>query len=299
MGEIVGGVAMSHGPQLLTPPDKWSELPNRTKGPFHPKLGIADEITPEAMRANAERCHAAIAVLRDKIATWKPDTILIVGDDQEENILKDNMSAFTIYVGGEADASLKYRYFGQKEEDQVTHYSVNSTLSKEILHGLMDAGFDPSWSEKLRYPTGLGHAFGRALDFLIPEANVAIVPIMVNTYYPPAPNAQRVLKFGKAVGDILAKTNAAGRMVIVGSGGLSHTKINEALDHEVINAIEANDTAYLGSMPSEIFVSGTSEILNWIIVAAATGAKAKMVDYVPCYRNELGVGCAMGFALWN
>ena len=35
MAEIVGCMAMSHGPQLLTPPDKWSELPARIKGPFN------------------------------------------------------------------------------------------------------------------------------------------------------------------------------------------------------------------------------------------------------------------------
>jgi hypothetical protein len=29
------------------------------------------------------------------------------------------------------------------------------------------------------------------------------------------------------------------------------------------------------------------------------GRGGKMVDYVPCYRQTTGVGCAMGFAVWT
>ena len=25
----------------------------------------------------------------------------------------------------------------------------------------------------------------------------------------------------------------------------------------------------------------------------------RVIDYVPCYRNADGVGCAMGFAIWE
>ena len=75
--------------------------------------------------------------------------------------------------------------------------------------------------------------------------------------------------------------------------------IDEALDADVIKALETNDSAYLGAMRSEILVEGTSEIRCWIIASGAMQSGAKMVDYVPCYRNEKGVGCAMGFAIWE
>ncbi len=299
MSQIVGCIAMSHGPQLLAPPERWDELPSRTRGPFNPKPGIAAEITPEAKKAHAERCTAAIARLRDILAEWRPDTVVIFGDDQEENILFDNMTPFTIYIGAEADATLKFRYFGAKETDQITRYRVDDTLARELLDGALNAGFDPAWSKELRYHAGLGHAFGRALDFLMPRPLPAIVPIMVNTYYPPAPSARRCFAFGQAIGAALRSSARGGRVVVIGSGGLSHTKIDETLDRAFIDALERHDTDYLQAMPSDVLVGGTSEIRNWIAVAGVAAAPARMIDYVPCYRAETGVGCAMGFAAWE
>jgi hypothetical protein len=299
MAEIVGCVAMSHGPQLLTPPDKWPELPTRIKGPFHPKAGIAADLTPDAMRAHADRCNAAIGKLGDKLRAWNPDVLVVIGDDQEENILADNTPPFTIFMGKEADATLHYTYFGNKEESQITRYQVDAPLAESLLVGLMDEQFDPSWSRETRYHGGLGHAFGRALKLLLPDCRIPIVPVMVNTYYPPAPSAKRCFDFGAAMGRVLARQAGGKRIAIVGSGGMSHTKIDEGLDQKVIKAIETNDGKYLSSLPSDVLVTGTSEIRNWIVVAGAAGASGKMVDYVPCYRNDLGVGCAMGFAVWE
>jgi hypothetical protein len=299
MAEIVGCMAMSHGPQLLTPPDKWTELPTRIKGPFHPKDDIEAELTPDAMRAYSDRCDAAIAALRDRLAEWAPDTVIIVGDDQAENLLRDNMPPFTIFIEDEVDATKRFRYFGEKDTDQMTRYRVNAPLAMDMLSGLMDNGFDPSWSRETRYEAGLGHAFGRVLSFLMPEADRAIVPVMVNTYFPPAPSAKRCFDFGAAVGRLIAASENSGRVVVIGSGGLSHTKIDEALDQQVIAALTGADADYLTSIPDDVLTTGTSEIRNWIVVAGAAGSGGTMVDYVPCYRNADGVGCAMGFAYWD
>lgn len=299
MAEIVGCVAMSHGPQLLTPPDKWPQLPTRVKGPFHPKADIAADLTPDAMRAHADRCNAAIGKLGDKLRAWKPDALVVIGDDQEENILADNTPPFTIFMGKEADATLHYTYFGNKEETQITRYQVDAPLAESLLLGLMDEEFDPSWSRETRYHGGLGHAFGRALKLLLPDCRIPIIPVMVNTYYPPAPSAKRCFDFGAAMGRVLSRQPGGKRIAVIGSGGMSHTKIDEGLDQKVIKAIETNDGKYLSSLPADVLVTGTSEIRNWIVVAGAAGASGKMVDYVPCYRNEQGVGCAMGFAVWE
>lgn len=299
MAEIVGCVAMSHGPQLLTPPDRWSQLPTRVKGPFHPKADIAKDLTAEAMRAHSDRCNAAIAKLGEKLRAWNPDVLVLCGDDQEENVLADNTPPFLIYIGNETDATLHYTYFGNKEETQITRYQVDADLAKSLLNGLMDEGFDPAWSRETRYHGGLGHAFGRALKLLLPDCRIPILPVMVNTYYPPAPSAKRCFDFGAAMSKVLSRQKDAKRIAIIASGGLSHTKIDEGLDQKVIKAIETNDGAYLSSLSSEALVSGTSEIRNWIVIAGAAGAAGKMVDYVPCYRNDQGVGCAMGFAVWD
>ena len=299
MAKILGCMAMSHGPQLLTPPEKWPNLPTRVKPPFHPKPGIELELTSEVMEQNSKRCNDALATLRDKLAEWNPDTIVIVGDDQNENLKRDNMPPFTIFLSDEVDATLRYRYEGEKETDQMTHYQVDSTLANVLIEELMASGFDPSWSRETRYPAGLGHAFGRVLKFVLPNSDIPIVPIMVNTYYPPAPKAERCFEFGEAMGKIIANSFEDKKIAVVASGGLSHTKIDENLDQEFLTALKTNNSDYLCSMSSEILVSGTSEILNWIVAAGVAGIEGTIVDYAPCYRNADGVGCAMGFAYWE
>ena len=289
---------MSHAPQLMIPPEQWGVLHSREWEPLPVRADLEKE-TLEVRHAKWHRCHEAIGQLKKKLQAFSPDVIIAVGDDQHENILDDNTPPFTIYTGDEAEASTSLRYFNEPKSLNRTKYQVHSALAESILDGLMEAGFDPAFSRKTRYEGGLGHAFARVLKFLMPEPRCRVVPIMVNTYYPPAPSAKRCLQFGRALGITLDRYAGRERIVIVGSGGLSHTKIDVELDQSFIHALENNDSEYLSQMPSSVLVEGTSEIRNWIVTAAAIHRPATMVDYVPLYRTPTGVGCAMGFAYWQ
>ncbi|HLI20627.1 MAG TPA: hypothetical protein VKV32_05895 [Stellaceae bacterium] len=299
MAQLIGGMATSHAPQLLMPALQWSDLPTRVKGPFHPKPDIAKELTDEVKLARQARCNKALAALRDQLAAWKPDVLIVVGDDQHENIQDDNQPPFLLYLAPETDATLHFEYLGVKSTDQMKRYTVASDVAKSLYDGLTDEGFDIAWSRKNREEYGLGHAFGRALDFLMPNRDIPIVPLMVNTYYPPAPSAKRCLDLGKALRRVIDKLPGKARIAVLGSGGLSHTVIDEALDAAFIKALETHDERYYAAMPAEVLVEGTSEIRNWIIVAGVMGKGGRMIDYVPCYRQPTGVGCAMGFAVWE
>jgi aromatic ring-opening dioxygenase catalytic subunit (LigB family) len=137
------------------------------------------------------------------------------------------------------------------------------------------------------------------LKFLSPQAKHLVVPIMVNTYYPPAPSAKRCVKFGQGLAQQLRQMPGDERVVIIGSGGLSHTKIDEQLDHEFIRALQQNDLNHMTAMRAADLVEGTSEIRNWIVTAAAANRPGKIIEYQPLYRTATGVGCAMGFAYWE
>lgn len=299
MATIVGALAMSHGPQLIMPALQWADLPTRSRGPFNPKPDIARELTDSAMLAKEARCKEALAALSEQLYRWRPDAVIVIGDDQHENVLDDNQPPFLIYMAKEADATLHFLYLGDKAENQVTHYPVAADLARSLLDGLMEADFDPAWSTETREETGLGHAFGRALNFLMPAEKFPIVPLMVNTYYPPAPSARRCLQLGKAIRSTIEALPGDARVVLLASGGLSHFVIDEKLDAAFIAALEGHDEDYLSSMPASVLVAGTSEIRTWIIAAGAMKNGARMIDYVPCYRNDKGVGCAMGFAVWE
>ena len=162
----------------------------------------------------------------------------------------------------------------------------------------MDSGFDPAWSTKTRHEQGLGHAFGRPLYTTNADARYEVVPIMVNTYYPPAASPKRCIQFGRALAKAIDDYGEDRRVLVMASGGLSHMVIDEQIDRDFLKAVEAHDIDYMGNMDPNVLVSGTSEIRTWIIAASTSDSAGSVIDYQPCYRNLAGVGCAMAFATW-
>ncbi|MGH7852171.1 MAG: hypothetical protein ACREP3_01930 [Candidatus Binatia bacterium] len=298
MAKLIGCAAMSHAPQLMLNPDYWHLLNNRQSERLPDKPGLEKE-TQEVKWAKWNNCMAAISKLRDTITALRPDVIVVVGDDQHENLVDDNMPPFTIYMGEEAEASVSLRYLNQPKSENRTKYRVPAKMAKTLIDALMEEGFDPSYSKKTRYDGGLGHAFARVLKFLSPDASCRVIPVMVNTYYPPVPSAKRCVAFGHALARVLKRFPGDERVVIVGSGGLSHTKIDEKLDRDFMHALEHSDLDFMAVMPPHLLVEGTSEIRNWIVTAAAADRPGTMIDYQPLYRTSTGVGCAMGFAYWD
>lgn len=297
MAEMVGCLAMSHAPQLMLTPDQWGLLNTRGWDPLPVRPELESETT-EMKWAKWERCMTVIDQLREKLDALAPDTVVIVGDDQHENLLDDNMPPFSVFIGREVEASTSLRYLNQPKSENRTRYKVDDALAVSIIDALMGEGFDPAYSRKTRYEGGLGHAFARPLKFLMPDPRCAIVPVMVNTYYPPAPSPKRCVQFGRALAAAILRFTERRRVLVVGSGGLSHTKIDEELDRSFIGALKKNDLNFMQQMASSVLVEGTSEIRNWIVAAAAADRPATIVEYAPLYRTATGVGCAMGFASW-
>jgi 3-O-methylgallate 3,4-dioxygenase len=279
-------------------PAQWGLLNTRSWDPLPERPELQSE-TLETKQRQWEACHDAIRQLAAKLAALAPDTVIVVGDDQHENLLEDNMPPFTVFVGEEAEASVSLRYLEQPLTDNRTRYCVDTELGRWLVDELMEAGFDPAYASRTRYQGGLGHAFARPLKFLMPDPAPAILPIMVNTYYPPAPSPRRCVQFGQTVAELVARFPAERRVVLLASGGLSHTKLDPSLDHALIGALERGDTSYLAAMRPADLVEGTSEIRNWITVAAAAAQPAHVVAYQPLYRTTTGVGCGMAFATWG
>jgi Catalytic LigB subunit of aromatic ring-opening dioxygenase len=298
MAKLIGCLAMSHAPQLMLNPDHWGLLNNREKEQLPNKPELERE-TSEVKWAKWNGCMKAIAELRQKLEAFDPDVLIVVGDDQHENLVDDNMPPFSIFMGEKVEASVSLRYLNQARSENRTKYRVEAKLAGALVGGLMDEGFDPAYSKRTRYDGGLGHAFARVLKFLTPDADRRVIPVMVNTYYPPAPSAHRCAQFGVALAKLVDRFPSTDRVVVIASGGLSHTKIDEQLDEKFIRALQHNDTDYMSGIPASVLVEGTSEIRNWIVTAAAANCNGTMVDYFPLYRTRTGVGCAMGFAYWQ
>jgi 3-O-methylgallate 3,4-dioxygenase len=69
------------------------------------------------------------------------------------------------------------------------------------------------------------------------------------------------------------------------------------LDRRVLDALKTGHTSDLRGLPVELLNSGSSEIRNWIAVAAMfEGVKTNWSEYVPVYRTVAGTGIGLAFA---
>ena len=99
---------------------------------------------------------------------------------------------------------------------------------------------------------------------------------MVNTFYKPSPSTKRCAAFGRALAAAIESFPGDRRVMIVGSGGLSHTDIDLDLDCDFVHALETNAIEFMEQIPEEKLSRGTSEIKCWIVTAAAADRPVSM-----------------------
>ncbi len=270
------------------------------------------QITPEVIAARVAECDRHVARLAAEIAAARLDALVIVGDDQREQYLDDNLPAFLVYWGetitntvsdlpATAPEYWKRARAQYHEPDGPREYPVAAALGRHVIESLVEREFDVAHGRSLPRPRGEGHAFGFVHRRLMRGVVVPILPIVVNTYYPPnQPRPRRCYRLGQALRAAIASWPEDRRVGIIASGGLSHFTIDEALDRAVLAACRTRDAEALASIPLAKLESGSSEIRNWIVAAgAAEELTTKWQEYVPLYRTSAGTGCGMGFAAWG
>jgi aromatic ring-opening dioxygenase catalytic subunit (LigB family) len=173
----------------------------------------------------------------------------------------------------------------------------------EIVHGLIEEDVDVGAAAKVDDPhkAGFGHAYGFIIERLFKDKKIPVVPILLNTYYPPnAPTARRCYEIGRKVACIIENSKSDMRIAVAASGGLSHFVVDEDLDRKVLEAIKNKDDKTLKGLSRNQLNSGSSEILNWIMVAGMSEKlKNDWSEYYPGRRTPAGTGTGMGFATWS
>jgi aromatic ring-opening dioxygenase catalytic subunit (LigB family) len=176
-------------------------------------------------------------------------------------------------------------------------------LATELIEGLIREGVDVTSCAAVPDPAqrGFGHAFGFVIQRLMKGLQVPMLPVMLNTYFPPnTPTAARCHELGAKIRQVLEASASAARVAVVASGGLSHFLCEEAFDRQLIEALQSGDAQALRSVPQQALLSGSSEIRNWITVAGATShLRHHFTDYVPVYRTPAGTGIGLAFMSWR
>jgi hypothetical protein len=337
VAQLILGIGTSHGSMLSTPPQEWDgraaadrrnqSLAFRGATYSFDQLhalrqadGFAARNTATARQAHYDRCQRQLDALSDILAAARPDVMVIVGDDQHEWFTEELQPTFGIYCGGEvmnfaptAEELAHHTREGRGAAVTGYHppadqsYPVAKDLSKHMIAQSMRDGFDVAaimaQPKRDRETINIGHAYGFIYRRLLKDRALPLVPVLVNTFYPPnQPSPRRCFDFGRTLGRAITSWPSDARVVIVGSGGLSHFVIDEEFDHRILGAFQRDDVDAIAGEDDALFRSGTSETKNWIVARGAleaSGFAMKLLDYVPCYRSEAGTGNAMAFATWS
>ncbi|HWB49575.1 MAG TPA: hypothetical protein VG651_10730 [Stellaceae bacterium] len=327
MAKLVLGIGTSHTPMLNAPPTDWPRFIERdtrrsnlldTDGnptSYEAQLkrapaDIAAQIAPERMASRHAAVEGAMSRLGDFLKEARLDTLIVVGDDQEELYHAHNMPGILVYYGETirnmpmapvADPSWGWRASARwHEESAPRDYPVDAGLARHLIDRLIDDEFDLSASASCPDGEGEGHAIGFVHRRIMKEV-VPVVPVCINTYYPPnQPTPRRCYKLGRAIRAAVESYPGDKRVGIIASGGLSHFVVDEALDRGFLDMLKRNDGEAIQNLPRKLLNSGSSEIRNWICVAGAVEhLSLEWSLYEPGYRTPAGTGTGLGFAFWS
>ena len=97
--------------------------------------------------------------------------------------------------------------------------SGNAPLSWHVINEVVGDGFDITMCQEML----VDHSVTIPLQLLWPDGNwPTIVPVAINTVQHPLPSMARCLELGRAVGRAIMSYPQDVKVVMIGTGGLSH-----------------------------------------------------------------------------
>jgi hypothetical protein len=267
----------------------------------------------EAMEKRFDETNQEMDKLGDEIVAAKLDVLIVVGDDQEELFDDSNIPAIGIYCDDTIRNAPKepipegdwqgVARMKRREEKEDFFYPCHKPLALHLTMGLVEQGFDVAAIKKLNKHQFEGHAYSFIHKRLLNGRSVPIIPVFVNTYYPPNQvTPKRSIELGTRMAELIKSFPEDLRVGIIASGGLSHFVVDERLDKSVIDAIKRKDLNFLANIDPKLLQAGSSEIRNWMVVAATAqnlGLELSRTSYIPGYRTPALTGIGICFAKWQ
>jgi aromatic ring-opening dioxygenase catalytic subunit (LigB family) len=309
MGMIAGALASSHAFAFIEP-KQWDDLRTKNRESYRKRYGeeapIQPEIEGETLADNERRFEnltKAYSALRAQVAETRPDVIIIMGDDQNENITSRNMPQLAIYTGGD--------FMLNRRTERAHRYRSHSEFAQALLaHGIGE-DFDFASIDKFNDQDELlSHAHWQILDTLLPDCEIPVVLVFINAIHHPAITPRRCYAVGQMVRRFIAGRPAGERAMICASGGLSHFTagypwrhyggpfgyggIAENFDRNLLRQIEAGQGHVFADLTSDdLLRHGDIEFRAWIALLGAIGAvPSQFTVYEAFYRAVGGMAVA-------
>lgn len=335
MGEILG-LGMTHWPGLSPAKTRPASLKRTLQDPGLPEHLRSPEGWPERLRkewgsdegssvgeAHRERVVGEIRKARKVLDDFKPDFVVIWGDDQYENFKEDVVPPFCVMAYDDIEAKpwehfREPNYWGEAP-DTTFKLAGHRAGAKYLVSALLQDEFDVAYAYKPLHHD-LGHAMINTVMYLDWDRQGfphAVVPFSINCLGrltiswhgymraltdtstdeeldPPAPSPKRCFDLGAACARALQ--DSPYRVALIASSSWSHAFLTRKhynmypdleADQALFDALVKGDYAYWRNMPlKSVEDSGEHEMLNWFCLAGAMaelGRKPAMATLVDTY----------------
>jgi protocatechuate 4,5-dioxygenase, beta chain len=220
----------------------------------------------------------AFPPVREWIGREKPDVVVLFCNDHGLNFFLDKMPTFAVGAASE--------YFSEDEGwgiPTTPPFKGDPKLSWHIINGIVADSFDPVMCQEMT----VDHAVTNPMLLMYPDSNwpVRIVPIAINSIQHPLPGPKRCYDLGRAVGRAIESYGENVKVLVLGSGGLSHQLdgeragfINKSFDRECMDAIAGDVSALIRYSALDVVEKAGAqgvEVMCWIAARAAMQGRVK------------------------
>jgi hypothetical protein len=294
-------------PQRYRTPDGWPEIMRREWG--------EDEGAAFA-ESHRKTILAEVRKVRAELDAFRPDFILIWGDDQHENFQDDIIPSFCVLAYDSVDVKpwskpgAPPNAWGEAP-DTTFRIRGHREGAKHLASRLIERDFDLAYAYRPLH-VQLGHAFINTVMFLDWDRkgfDFPLVPFAVNCYGrriiatkgymeslenpitekdfdPPSPSPARCFDLGAAAARALLQS--PWRVALMASSSWSHAFMTRkhsflypdtAADRALFEALKAGDYAtWRATTLGQIEDSGQHELLNWFCLAGAMSELKRLPD---------------------
>jgi len=213
----------------------------------------------------------------EPVAKWlaekKPDVLFFCFNDHATTFFFDHYPTFALGVSDEypiADEGLGAR--------KIPNLKGHAALARHVARSLVADEFDLSIFQGLSLDHGL-HSPLTLMWPSKPDWPGRVVPLVVNVFQLPLPTPRRCFKLGVHLRKAILSYPEDLKVVMVGTGGLSHQMIgeragfnNETWDREFLDLID-RDPERLASMSLDDYMrlggNEGAEVIMWLIMRGA------------------------------
>lgn len=228
----------------------------------------------------------------------RPDVAVVFYNDHGLNFFLDKMPTFAV------GAAPEYRNADEGWGiPTLPPFKGQPDLSWHLIEHLVNRDFDITTCQEML----VDHAFTLPLKLFWPQGTpVTTVPVCINTVQFPLPSAARCLALGRAVGEAIRSWNSDKRVVVIGTGGLSHQLdgaragfINKPFDLKFMDSlVDEPEWATQFSIHELVEKTGTQgvELLMWLAARGALVGRVRKVHanyHIPISNTAAGMMALM------